>query len=601
MRKELKDYLNQLEADIKPIDEFSVGTKIKELTNGTNEKITDKQELAEYIAFNFLPDYSHKETSWGTYYGPMFILPNKEGQMVEFPSMSQLDDEIFNYWRERANTSKHPSLALRYADLVVDFEPVSKKVSIDYALAQKVIDSTIEICSKSLDDGLGCKTKLERALVLSKSINDSGRIEGLKKLIIETENKFAEDNKPGLWGYAFDWLLLKDNGKIVLTEEEKNSLVDGLEGRLSKLISLGDPDPWFVECAVVPLAEYYSKIKNETSLKVVLDKFEATFRGNKYANSDGLLILNYLEKLSDIYSRFAQFEFSKKAADRIRAEISNIGDRGKFDGHEISTEITFKKEEIDKFLDSIFVTINPIEQVIPKLVVSFIIKRDNIDKQLKDISSKYVFRYIVTNKIISEFNYPIAQIGPINEDYDRHLLQHYSQSLNFRSPFLKWAFDEFKKNFSPEDLYNEMAFSPVFRPADKEYTLKLLKAFWQNDFLVFSSLTIPLVEDAIRNLCKLNGISTIKVNEDNGYDEKPLRELIKFGVLKSIFGKNGKNIEYYFCVLLTSRIGWNLRNNFAHGINKNALSDESIANRLFHILLCLSVIRKNDKEDKPNE
>ena len=207
IRKELKDYFDQLEADIKPVDEFSVGERIREILNVKEEKITEKQELAEYIAFKFLPDYPNKETSWGTYYGAMFILPNKEGQMVEFPSIKQVDDEILSYWRERAETSKHPSLICRYADLVVDFEPAVKRTGIDYKLAQKVIDSTIEICSKNLDDGLGCKTKLKRALAVAKQINYSDRLENLKRSIIETEDKFAETDKPGLWGYALTSLL----------------------------------------------------------------------------------------------------------------------------------------------------------------------------------------------------------------------------------------------------------------------------------------------------------------------------------------------------------------------------------------------------------
>jgi len=196
----------------------------------------------------------------------------------------------------------------------VDPEPTIKKTNIDYKLSQKVIDSTIVICDENLDDGLGCKSKLKRALTLAEQINDNVRLENLKKAIIETENKFAEDNEPGLWGDAFDGLLLNNDRKVVLTEKEKNSLINGLEGRLNNLIRSDNPSPWFVEYAVGLLAKYYSKIKNETALKSVLDRFERTFQSNEHANSDGLLILNYLEKLSHIYSRYAQFEFAKEAA-----------------------------------------------------------------------------------------------------------------------------------------------------------------------------------------------------------------------------------------------------------------------------------------------
>lgn len=173
----------------------------------------------------------------------------------------------------------------------------------------------------------------------------------------------------------------------------------------------------------------------------------------------------------------------KKQPARIRAEISNIGDRGKFNAHEISTQITIKNEEVNHHLDWIFGTkrqeniADPIEKIISKLVLSFIPKKDIIDKQLKDFSRKYVFRYLMTNTIISEFNYPIAQFGPIHEDPNRYRLHHFSQNLSFISPFLKWAFDESKKLYSPEDLYKEMMLSPVFRSEDKNYISKTLQAF----------------------------------------------------------------------------------------------------------------------------
>lgn len=604
MRDNLTNYLNELNTNQEVLDVFEVGKKIGEILNVKEQKISDKQELAEYIAFQFLANYPNKETGWGTYYGPMFILPNDQNQMVEFPSIRSIDEEMLNYWRERANTSKHPMVICRYADLVVDFEPKVKKGTFDFKMAQKVIDATLEICAKNLDDGLGCKDKLERALTLVKQINDPSRLNSLVQVIIETENKFSEDDKPGLWGYAFRWLILENANLNQITAEQKNSLLQDLENRLDRLSKSEESNTWNIECAVVLLAEYYARIEDEKKLESVLSKLEKSFRDNKQANSDGLLILNYLEKISDIYSRYSKFEFAKQAATRIRTEISNIGERGKFATHEVSTEFTIKNEEIKQFLDSIFgekrseKSTDDVNKVISKLVVFFILKKDHVDKQLKDISSKYVFQYLVTNTVVSEFNYPTAQFGPINEDYDKHLLRHFSQNLHFQSPFLKWAFDEFIKYYTPDILYQGISLSPVFRPEDKDYILKALNLYWARDFLAFSNLIIPLIEDAIRNLCKTSGVSTIKPNDDGGYDEKSLHELIKSGVIKKIFGTKGEDVEYYLHVLLTSRIGWNLRNNLAHGINKNAFADEQIANRLFHILLCLSVIRKNDK---PND
>ena len=141
IRKALQDYYAELENKIEPIEEFVLGEKIGVILNAKQEKLTDKEELAEYMAFQFMAHYPNKDTGWGTYHGPMFVLPNQEGQFVEFPSIKLIDQEMLDYWKKRANESKHPIMANRYADLVFDFEPVVLKKSIDFKMAQKGIDS----------------------------------------------------------------------------------------------------------------------------------------------------------------------------------------------------------------------------------------------------------------------------------------------------------------------------------------------------------------------------------------------------------------------------------------------------------------------------
>ncbi len=58
---------------------FLLEKKIGRILNAKEEKIAEKQELAEYIAFRLLPEYPDKEVGWNAYYGTMFTLLNREG------------------------------------------------------------------------------------------------------------------------------------------------------------------------------------------------------------------------------------------------------------------------------------------------------------------------------------------------------------------------------------------------------------------------------------------------------------------------------------------------------------------------------------------
>lgn len=49
--------------------------------------------------------------------------------------------------------------------------------------------------------------KWKHALSLALTIHDKERIEKLNKTIINYEEKIAEDDKPGLWGFSYELLI----------------------------------------------------------------------------------------------------------------------------------------------------------------------------------------------------------------------------------------------------------------------------------------------------------------------------------------------------------------------------------------------------------
>jgi len=223
----------------------------------------------------------------------------------------------------------------------------------------------------------------------------------------------------------------------------------------------------------------------------------------------------------------------------------------------------------------------------------------DINKTYKDtpLAKKYVFLSLGNHSIMSEDGFSIANYGTIQDDPDRHLIQQLSQDMHFLTPFLSIVLDELKKLFSIEDVYSALSKSPTFKENDKGYILKVLAEFWSKDYLSSGCLMIPLIEDAIRNLFRVTNSPFIHKNADGGYDVDSLDKMLGTSVVKTMYGALDEHIEYYFRVLLTERIGWNLRNNYAHGINKNAFSEEGVTNKLLHVLFCLSLIRKKRKKD----
>lgn len=594
----VKSYLDKLDQEAKPLESFhgehDIAKEIKKLLTEDKDYETTKEDMAEQMAFDFMEDYSSDNSGWGTYHGPMFVLPNDKGQMVEYPSIKRIDQEILDYWKKRANETENPVLTSRYADLVVDFSPKTINQGADISLLRLVIDSNIAVCEKSLVDSLDCKTKIKRALVLAIQIKDQERIAKVKEAIIELEKEVAVDDKPGLWGFAFRWLILEFGKKISLNESEKNILIKDIEERLERMKA----NPWLTENAVSLLAEYYANEKDEENLMRVLSVLEDTFKKDVRVDSDALLKIHSYEQIHEIYRKYAnRFPKSEMANKRISQEIGQLDLDWNKSLKEISVETHIPQAEIDNFLATIFgkEEENKLERVMARLALSALPQKEAIKRQLQDVSSKHPMQFFCTTQIIADDGVPIAKLSTLEEDYDNHFQKHALQYVQFGSFFLSIAVDELKKRISKEVIVEHFQKATLFENEDKDYLARAVSAYWDNDFLVASHLFNPLIESGIRELVKNCGGLILKPNNIGGYDRVLLPALLKNEeIFKNVFSKSGHNILFYFRLVLTEKLGMNLRNDFAHGFGKKKFFGRDASDRLFHILVWLSLVTKRN-------
>lgn len=238
LHNNILNYLNNL--NLKTEDgfasEYQISSNINKILKDLNNYKLSSEDLAEQIAFEFVENYTNQETGWGTYYGPMMVFPNDQNQMVEYPSIKKITLEILNYWEQRSKKAKNPILSGRYADLVIDFTKVvtGKNPANIIDLVLVVINSNLEICENILLDPIYCKTKIKRCLDLALKFKSSPKIDlpNIIKQIISLEEKIGEDDKPGLWGFAFNWLILEKDRNLVIDEDTKNELIEEMEDRL---------------------------------------------------------------------------------------------------------------------------------------------------------------------------------------------------------------------------------------------------------------------------------------------------------------------------------------------------------------------------------
>ena len=136
---------------------------------------------------------------------------------------------------------------------------------------------------------------------------------------------------------------------------------------------------------------------------------------------------------------------------------------------------------------------------------------------------------------------------------------------------------------------------------DKDYLKRALNAYWEEDYLVASHLFIPFIEYMIRELVSELDENILKQYEKVS-DYISITTLLKEEtesreILNKHFSEISEDICDYFERILTKK-GWNLRNYFAHGVDKKKFFENSSSDRLFHILIVLSLAEAEKKDIK---
>lgn len=121
-------------------------------------------------------------------------------------------------------------------------------------------------------------------------------------------------------------------------------------------------------------------------------------------------------------------------------------------------------------------------------------------------------------------------------------------------------------------------------------------AYDQLDFVKAIHVWIPQVECALRELLGKLGVPTRKLakNRADITEAKNMNDILADQRMRTALSE--KLWRYLTLVYIEKRGGLNLRNDVAHGLLDPAAFNRPIADRLFHTLLALSLVREKKSD-----
>ncbi len=568
----------------KKFDEHEVRSALTSLN--IEGKEPGPELLAELMAFSFQENNPNSD-GHRFYFGSMMTWRAEDGTVTEYPSVEKVTPEMINYWTDRAKESINPILVTRYSGLV-------------WELQNKVTGSRppIELCRLNIQsilrqvEGNYCKRevyclkKLERALTLSIEINEASFVEACKNAIIQTENEYSQDNLPGLWGYSFD--LLMDNKKVSLSGKEEAEIINELENKLERLTNPPENnkiDPWAAETAAKRLATYYRKQRKEEEVRRVIIKIGKAFSD---IESDGsaMQVSGWLEQVRNLYLEYNL----KEEAEQLLKRIREIGPKVAAELQPISHSVEIPKGKLDKYIEEILSGTS--EEVMIRIVVAYMPKKEEVKEQIFALSKTAPLIYLMAHQIQDERGRTIATIGSLENDLEGHIVRQISQNLSFSQLFLRRVVSEaFKRGkIGTEVILEFIRKSPVISVERLVIIEKAIRAYFDEDHIVFAHLLIPQIEDALRNLVELSGGNVLKTSRNGGYQLRTLDDLLRDQIMNEVLGEDWAT---YFRILLTDQRGWNLRNKVCHGLIESNQFSYEITDRLLHVLLSLGLLKEN--------
>jgi hypothetical protein len=216
---------------------------------------------------------------------------------------------------------------------------------------------------------------------------------------------------------------------------------------------------------------------------------------------------------------------------------------------------------------------------------------------LRDLANNSPVMFLLNRKIMDEKGRPIASLGSLEEDMDGNVVAQTAQNIGLTGFWDRCVIEEMIRRFSIDAalVMGRIARCPVFDESKHPLIHRGLDAYFAGDAMGAIHFLVPQVENAVRTLIALAGGDVYKPNRQGGMDLRSFDELLRDPILIHVLNNDAAE---YLRVLYTDRRGINLRNNVCHGMLVAGAFGMGIADKVFHTLMILSLIRRKDNNNQ---
>lgn len=588
----LSEIIAQLDDGIRKMSYYDVCSMIKSCDT---EDLSSFEAKAEIIGMSFVEDSGGKEC--GCYYGPESTWKKKNtDEIVCFPDVSDITSEYIEYWTKRAAETKNPLLKMRYSGLVWEFgkkvtgkDPDFKDIKLEFII------SSVETVEQDLAEYSICGlTYSKRAIEKSISIRNTELTERCIKAMLAYQARYEKDDLADIWGRPFRIMIdhIESFGKF------ESDMLKAMRDRFERIESQcqinckeSNASIHTLKAITELFADYYKQKQDIEKIKEYLDRYHACLV-ILYDSQGAMWSHRMIQGLQDLYRKYNL----TKDANRLYLKIQSLASWIPAEMKSVQISVPIDDEQIEKYFKPLLEGTS--EEVLTNYMLNYLINLDDEHKKQKEEAEQSPLMDMIRTVVYNQAGMPINNIGVGEHAEEQKLSYGIYRRMLISSFFVKMHIQKMKiKGIYTYDMVMKLfKNSPLILDSQRPLLEKGMNAYFEQDYIVACHLLVPLFEDAIRVLAASNGHEVLRPNADpqEGNEYISLDRL-----LDEIESDNDnlKNIAVYFKNVFTDKFGWNIRNLLCHGVLPASAFNDTLADRVVHAFLLLSLFKPINKED----
>jgi len=403
-----------------------------------------------------------------------------------------------------------------------------------------------------------------------------------EKDIIKLEEEIIDTEIIPYSGFSLE--VIAKNKKFNFSNDDEKYLLEKLTSYYFKLVNKKDVDSQKLEKLAISLADYYRKKNNQKLVRKIILNLGKSLQ--KYEKNLDIFQKTY--RLEYIIETYRDYGFINESHE-ILTQLEKLSSKTPKEMTKFEHKVEIPKKEMDEYIN--YFTKGSSEKILYRIAFNFIPKKDEVIDRINKLSKEAPLSYLFKKQLIDGKGIVMAKIGSLEEDFEGNIIQEISNSLTYQKIFIESIFDKIRNNnlVKKEDIIDFVSKSPIFSEDNIKIIDVALDNYFNGDLISAINNIVPQIEALIRNLVKINSISTLKINDYEGFHYKGLGELLRESIFSEIFGED---VHKYLIVLLADSRGWNIRNRVSHGLLNENLFNNVIIDRLIHVLLILGCLRE---------